>query len=479
MPRVIFISPYFKSNAASARHLSYLVHYIATREGVSPVPAAGRLYPASEKQSQLVSQMVKDFPMAKKQFEYADYQRSPTRENADDFIRMALEQNFNQLSKRQNYVDYIGTRPGVAKLETHGLFDCTGRKLVISQVQKEIAEHPGIVWTPVISLRREDAHAMGLESPESWRALLSSCASELAKSYRIRPEHLRWYAAFHDNSHHPHVHMILYSTDPSEGFLTKQGITQIKSVLAQRIFPEKLQELYAADTKQRDALKAATRARYQEVIRQMLSGTLQSDRVELLTAQLVEKLTGYQGKMQYGYLQAPVKAIVDEIVDELAKDPRIAEAYDLWFEIRSDIYSTYQDGAMERPPISKQKEFKPIRNMVIAEAARFIGAELSPSISAQAKAENTQTAAPLGSAAHQPSSNPTQKSSTLSPTEPATAVTTVTRLLHHMGRIFQDNTPPVDRGKMHIDKKLRQKIRQKKIAQGHKADDHEDFNMTM
>ena len=268
MPRIIFISPHFKSGSASSKHLSYLVRYIATREGVSPLPAAERKLQVTAKQTLLIAQLLRDFPMAKNQFEYEDYLSAPTRENADDFIRTALEQNLNQLSKRHNSVDYIGRRPGVAILETNGLFDGTGRNLVVSQVQKEIAEHPGVVWTPVISLQREDAHAMGLESPESWRAMLSSCAADLAKGYKINPEHLKWYAAFHDNSHHPHVHMILYSTDPTEGFLTKQGITEIKSVLAQRIFPEQLQELYAADTKQRDALKAEARTRYLELIEQ-------------------------------------------------------------------------------------------------------------------------------------------------------------------------------------------------------------------
>ena len=218
MPHIIFISPHFKSGHSSAAHLSYLVRYIATREGVAPVADADRLKPATEKQAQMIHQLVRDFPSTKKRFEYEDYLARPTRKNASDFIQTALEQNLDQIGKRENYVDYIGTRPGVSKLDTHGLFDGSGKKLVVSQVQKEIAAHPGVVWTPVISLRREDAHAMGFESPESWRAMLCSCAAELAKGYKIKPENLRWYAAFHDKSHHPHIHMIIYSIDPTEGF---------------------------------------------------------------------------------------------------------------------------------------------------------------------------------------------------------------------------------------------------------------------
>lgn len=485
MPRIIFISPHFKSEASSSKHRSYLVRYIATREGVSPLPAAERKLQVTEKQTQLIAQLLRDFPMTKKQFEYEDYLGSPTRENADDFILTALEQNLDQLSKRQNYVDYIGHRPGVAILETNGLFDGTGRNLVVSQVQKEIAEHPGVVWTPVISLQREDAHAMGLESPESWRAMLSSCATDFAKCYKIKPEHLKWYAAFHDNSHHPHVHMILYSTDPTEGFLTKQGITQIKSVLAQRIFPGQLQELYAADTKQRDALKAEARTRYLELIEKMSAGTLQNDHIETLTMRLAEKLAVHGGKLQYGYLQAPVKAIVDEIVDELAQDPRVAEAYRLWFEIRTDILSTYQDRAQELPPLSQQKEFKPVRNMVVGEAAKLIGQKFTPEAFVPGKpTEAEKQDAPGVKPNPSPHQSGRQTTGTQLPItqqkEPPSVMSSATRLLRHMSRIFQNSVPPAGHDRIQIDKKLRRKLRQKKIAQGHRADDHEDtISMTI
>jgi TPR repeat protein len=550
MPRLIFISPHFKSGAGNAAHLSYLVRYIATREGAAPAPATDGNKPATQKQTQLIRQIVRDFPLTKKRFEYQDYLANPTIENASDFIGIALEQNLDQIGKRENYVDYIGTRPGVSKMGAHGLFDGSGRALVLSQVQKEISEHPGIVWTPVISLRREDAQVMGYESPESWRAMLSACAADLAKAYKIKPEHLRWYASFHDQTHHPHIHMILYSTDPKEGFLTKDGITQVKSALARSIFPEQLQELYAADTRQRDALKENARRLYQELIDRMASGVLKNDRIEMLTEQLVAKLATHKGKMQYGYLQAPVKAIVDEIVDELARDTDVAEAYRLWFDIRTDILSTYQDGVQETPPLSKQKEFKPVRNMVVAEAAKLVGHEFSfeedskdePKAAANvwalirtvksdaADAGNSYAMYQLGKRSMTGEDAPKDTADALSwftaaaergnaaaqyalgklylsgedvPKDAETALLwftrsaeqgnqyaqffvdhwhevrspssfmSATRLLHHMSRIFQDNTPPRRGGRIQLDKKLLRKLKQKKIAQGHKADDHE------
>lgn len=485
MPRIIFISPHFKSGKNSAAHLSYLVHYIATREGVAPVDDAEKMKPATKQQEQLIRRLVRDFPMTKKRFEYEDYLTAPTRENAADFIGIALEQNLDQLGKRENYVDYIGMRPGVAKLDSHGLFDGTGRKLIVSQVQKEISEHPGVVWTPVISLRREDAHAMGLESPESWRASLSACAAELARGYKINPAHLKWYAAFHDNSHHPHVHMILYSTDPTEGFLTKQGITQIKSTLARQLFPKQLQELYAADTQRRDALKEDARKRYQELIDRMAAGSVQNERIEKLTAALAKRLSTHKGKLQYGYLQAPAKAIVDAIVDELARDVRVAEAYRLWFEIRTDILSTYQDSVPELPPLSKQKEFKPIKNMVIAEAAKLIEQSFTDEIIVPIETgDSAKQEAPDAESKSSPYREGQQTTTTPPPPERAGETLSVaqsaTRLLHHLSRVFQDNTPPRCDSGMRMDKKLRRKLREKKIAQGHKPDDHEDtMNMTM
>ena len=602
MPRLIFISPHFKSGAGNAAHLSYLVRYIATREGAAPAPSADKHKPATQKQERLIRQIERDFPMTKKRFEYEDYIANPTIANASDFIEIALEQNLNQIGKRENYVDYIGTRPGVSKTGAHGLFDGSDRKLVLSQVQKEISEHPGVVWTPVISLHREDAQAMGFESPENWKIMLSSCVADLAKAYKIMPEHLRWYASFHDQTHHPHVHMILYSTDPTEGFLTKQGITQVKSALARSIFPEQLQELYAADTRQRDALKKNARRLYQELIDRMANGVLKNERIEKLTEQLVAKLATHKGKMQYGYLQAPVKAIVDEIVDELARDKDVAEAYRLWFDIRTDILSTYHDEVQKPPPLSRQKEFKPVRNMVVLEAVKLVGHAFTFEEDAKDKTsvpKNVQmllhmirtnevrspevmdaastlygmaedgnpdaayamgklvmdggvidksvsdalryfhtaassgnsyamyqlgklymtdeeapkdvaealrwfhAAAEQGNAAAQYALGklylsgedvPQDKEAALqwftrsaeqgnqyaqffvdhwSEMRSPSSFIAATRLLHHMSRIFQDNTPPRQGGKIQLDKKLLRKLKQKKIAQGHKADDHE------
>ena len=223
----------------------------------------------------------------------------------------------------------------------------------------------------IISLRREDAARLGYDKADEWKALLSKYAMEMARAMKIPWADFRWYAAFHDEGHHPHVHMVCYSVDPSKGFLTKQGITQIKSGLAKEIFRQELTELYQKQTQRRNELNVDAQTVLNEVINQMQSGTVQNKHIEELLQYLADHLRFLSGKKQYGYLKADLKAVVDEVVDELAKDPRVAAAYNLWYELREDVLRTYKDNLPERLPLSGQKEFKRIKNLVILEAVKL------------------------------------------------------------------------------------------------------------
>lgn len=158
--------------------------------------------------------------------EYYDYIQRPTRENASEFITQALENNLDIIAKKKNYMDYLANRPGVEKTGTHGLFSNEGESIVLSRVAEEVAHHAGVVWTNVISLRREDAERLGYDSAAQWQALLRSRVELLCENYRIDSRNLRWYAAFHNESHHPHVHLVVYSSNPSEGYLTKKASMQ-------------------------------------------------------------------------------------------------------------------------------------------------------------------------------------------------------------------------------------------------------------
>ena len=360
----------------AAAHLSNYVGYISTREGVDRIDPGQAEKPATKKQDKMVQQLLRDFPSSRDLFEYEDYQTEPTRGNASEFITRAIEDNYEQIAKRENYVDYIANRPRVQKLGAHGLFNGGQKPLVLSQVADEVAHHPGVVWLPIISLRREDADRLGYNNADRWRKLLSARAIKIAEAMNIPYEQFRWYAAFHDEGHHPHLHMVCYSADAKSGFLSKQGIADIKSMLAKEIFQQDLIAIYQRQTQRRDELSQKTGEVMEELISEMQTGSLDNQRIEQLMTELAQRLRGRSGKKQYGYLPPALKSIVDEIVNELEKDPRISAAYDLWYREQEEVLRTYKDDLPQRLPLVQQKEFKHIKNIVIQDAVRL--GELAP-----------------------------------------------------------------------------------------------------
>jgi hypothetical protein len=365
MPRIIFKCRYLKNASA---HAENLVTYVATREGVEEIPQNGQRLPATVKQKLLIADILSQFPDSDRLFEYEDYQNNPTVENASELISAALDQNLDQLSHQEVYVNYIATRPRAEKVGVHGLFSDEDTPLVLSQVAEEAARHTGNIWTPIISLRREDAARLGYDNAAAWMALLRKQRNMFAEQMKIAPENLRWYAAFHNEGHHPHCHMIVYSVDPSEGYVTKPAIEKMRSSLAREIFQQDLLQIYSEQTERRDSLTAESRDTLRELLEQMRTGTCANPVIEDLMSRLAERLKYTTGKKQYGYLKAPLKELVNQIVDELAKDERVAAAYAKWQELRNEVLRTYKDQLPEPLPLSQQKEFKQIKNMVIAEA---------------------------------------------------------------------------------------------------------------
>ena len=489
MPRIILKCPFIRGGSNKAvSHLRHYVNYVATRSGVERIQLNKRDLPPTKKQRELIAQIIKDFPLSKGMFEYEDYLSKQTRGNASEFISRAMEDNYDKVAKLNNYTQYIAMRPGAEKLETHGLFTASDDRVVLSQVADAVAHHKGNVWLPIISLRREDAQRMGYDNVEQWQSLLRASAMEMAQQMRIPWNQFRWYAAFHHESSHPHIHMVCYSEDGKSGFLTTKGIEGIKSMLAKEIFRHELTEIYAEQTLRRNQLTMGAEERLKELIVQMQTGEMESNRIEQLMEGLSQSLKGLSGKKQYGYLKAPLKSLVDEIVDELAKDERVKAAYDLWYEMREEVLRTYSDKLPERLPLSQQKELKRIKNMVIEEAMR-LGERKPEFVPGDARPDAEQP----GPDRSQTSSESEKQTENRTPEDQnaATAndhrsdpwiprpVQCVTKLLRHMGRIFQENPPPRLPEHQFTDRKLAQQIQEKKIAHGHKADDHEDPKMTM
>ena len=255
MPKLIVTSRYLKSGSGKKKQLYHYVKYIATREGSVPIPNANETAPATKSQQELISSLLHDFPDSKELFEYEDYQKNPTIKNGSALISVILDRNMDRLTSRENYVGYLANRPGTVKFGSHGLFSQSDEPINLEKVAKDIANHGGNVWTHVVSLRRDNAQAMGYDNLKAWRELVKRQISNIAKNQKIDMANLKWYAAFHDKKTNPHVHIIVYSTNEREGFLTNHGIEKIRSGFANDIYADELHHLYAQQTDLRNQMK--------------------------------------------------------------------------------------------------------------------------------------------------------------------------------------------------------------------------------
>lgn len=370
MARVILVSNYLKGGR-DARRLAHRTRYFATREGVELLRDDNTRLPPTQKQQDYIKRLLRSFPNSKEFLEYEEYLNAPSRKTAFDFIEQVHEEFIEPMDSRENFIDYVANRPGVQTFGEHGLWDANGKVQSLERAISEVANHEGNVWTPVISLSRENAERFGYTDARNWQALINASICDIAKGYKIHPDHLRWYAAFHRKEKHVHVHMVVFSTDPKEGFLTKQGIRDIKSAFARQIYRDERICIYKKQTEYRKLLQDDAEKLMSGLISQMANGTLQNSRLEQLTLELSQRLKNTTGKKVYGYLPPAIKRIVDEIVNELAKDERVASAYSLWQEMRDEVCRDYNESLPERLPLSQQKEFKPVRNMVIREAMKL------------------------------------------------------------------------------------------------------------
>lgn len=342
--------------------------YIATREGVEKIDDSQKNEPATEKQQQFITKITVDYPEVKELLEYEDYTLKPTVENASELISRAMEQVADDILDSKTYADYIATRPRAQRFGAHGLFSDDGKPVNLRKVSHELNLHEGNVWTAIISLRREDAERLGYDSGERWRDMLRAHTQEFSEQFHIPMENLRWFAAFHNESYHPHVHMIIYSTDTSAGYLSKNNVNNLRSSLGKEIFAQDLVCKYKEQTAHRDSLRTESKELVANIIAQINQGNYDNPVLETKLLELSKKLSETGGKKVYGYLNADTKALVDEIVDELAGDERLSQLYELWYQDKVFIRSTYTDEPAERVPLSQNNEFKPIRNAVIREA---------------------------------------------------------------------------------------------------------------
>ena len=473
MAGVFFSSPYLKGGKQSAK-LANLTKYISTREGVELLKDTDSSLPATKQQQDFISRLLKMFPDTREMPEYVDFKAESTQKNAAEFISQVQENYAYLLDKRENYVDYVANRPGVKKLGDHGLWNADGKVPVLQNAVDEVAHHPGNVWTPVIAIQRPDAERLGYDSADSWRALICSELDQIAKAYKILPSHLKWYAAFHEKERSVHVHLVIFSIDPNEGYLTKPAILELRSALTRQIFKDDLKNIYVQQTAYRDQLQENALEVMESLIQKMQDGDLKNPKLELLITELAERLQNYSGKKVYGYLPPATKRIVDAIVDELSSDERVAEAYSLWQDMRDEVFSFYSKAKPERVPLSLQKEFKPVRNMVIREVVQMMEQQQNESV----EYDMTQYAAPklksLSENTSPDTEHNTQPRQEHRAPPPDSVAACMVRMLHHMGNIFRDNVSSSGYRGLQLDRKRRKELQEWKIALGHREDDHED-----
>ena len=342
--------------------------YIATREGVEKITVTGNNKPATVNQQQFIRKILRDFPDSRDMHEYNDYIKAPTVENATEFITRAIEDNAFDVAGFKSYAEYVAKRPRAQRFGSHGLFTDDGVEVDLDSVSDDLNQHGGNVWTAIISLRREDAERLGFDSGERWRDMLRTQTEALSSALKIPMENLQWYAAFHNESHHPHVHLIAYSVIENEGYLSKQGLQQLRSSLARDVFAQDLVSVYESQTEHRNDLRRFGKETAAEIVSKINDGSYDNPSLETLLLDLADRLSKTKGKKVYGYMKSDVKAIVDSIMDELASDEKISALYDRWYEQRERVIKTYTDEMPERVPLSQNNEFKSIKNAIIEEA---------------------------------------------------------------------------------------------------------------
>ena len=443
MAKLVTKFKYLKPGARQGR--GGYAKYIATRDGVEKIDDTKRFAPVSWNQKQLIKKILRDFPDTKDMLEYEDYRQKQTVESASEFIARAIEDNAADALNAKTYADYIATRPRAERFGSHGLFTDDGVQVNLAKVSQELNDYGGNVWTVIISLRREDAERLGFDNGSRWRDMLRTQTQALSENLRIPMGHLKWFAAFHNEGYHPHVHLIAYSTVESEGYLTKQGVQKLRSSFAKDIFAQDLLCIYEKQTEHRNRLRSESKDVLTEIVSQINAGGYSNPHLEELLRQLARRLSRTKGKKVYGYLKADVKSIVDSIVHEIAKDNRISTLYDLWYEQRENVLRTYNSNLPERVPLSQNKEFKSIKNAIIQEAVNLVLDNTQGQIVAESNTDNQ----------HRYSSS----------VSGSVIGINALRLLQQTSQIIENEVQPIYQDRR-IDRKLRRKINEKKQAQG-------------
>ena len=426
MPRIIFTSRYL--HGAGAGQVKNLLNYMATRPNAERLPAS-QSAEATKKQKEWIEKEIKKQPHLKGLFEYEDYVKDPTKANASELIEKIAEQQIETAEGIENYVDYLAKRPRAERGERdHALWNGSDEPINLKKAVREAAEHRGRIWTHVVSLRREDAERLGYDNAEAWRELVKEKSTEMAREMGIPLEDFVWYGAFHNEGHHPHVHIFCYSKKPKQGYLPKRGIQNLRRSFAAEIFRDDLHHIYEKKDEVRKEVKDYFS---QELKKASAKSHGANPRAEALLLKLAANLKTAKHKKVYGRLDKENRLLVDEIVRELSRDEKVSALYESWLGLKDEIYSTYQDSGRARKSLADEPEFRNIKNMALKCAL-----ELSEQETLQDRRTMAQTA--------------------------------LLRLLKNISRIIEEDFERQKSEMPLTDKKLLRKLLEKKEALGQK-----------
>ena len=370
----------------------------------------------------------------------------------------------------QGYLKYIATRPSAEKHGAHGLF---GRQenTELTAAMHDLTAHDGNVWTIIYSLHREDAERLGYNSAAAWQKLLVRQQSKFAEAFHIPASALHWYAAYHDADTHPHIHMMIWTDQKT--VLKRDAVVKLRSVMTNSIFQAELENLYIRKDAAYKDVTGAARETMRRIVDQLETVENPPESIRQKLMELALELRTVSGKKQYGYLKKSLKDKVDEIVDELEKLPEVAAYYAVWNGLRDTLEGYYKNQPRQHNPLSQQKEFRAIKNAIIQEAERLRQQmEQEFSQEEEPSPEKASTGASANPTLASESASSTTSYSVRLPSE--YLLNSTVRLFHQMGQIFRDNAaPPSNPMGIRIDSKRRKKLMQKRLAMGHKQDDHE------
>lgn len=277
-------------------------------------------------------------------------------------------------SRDTTYADYIATRPRAEKMGKHGLFTDAGVEVDLDKVAEELNNFKGTIWTIIVSIRREDAEMTGFDIGERWRNMVRANRDELAKSLKIRPSSMLWYGAYHNESYHPHIHLIVYDKE-NRGYLDKKGIEKIKSDFAHVIFQDEMLNIQNEKTERRNRLREVGKDEIEAIASRISDGNENNVVLQAMLMDLHERLKRHKGKKVYGYLNKSNRALVKDIVDQIESIPAVKELYSLWYDKQEELRRIYSETLIPRVHLSENPEFKTIRNAVIKAATSLYDRE--------------------------------------------------------------------------------------------------------